>query len=216
MLADLVVVFTLLITVAWSWDIFRFLLPILPFLLYYLTESLRGIHEFSRQRLQIKLHPEPWRALMIFMGCLLALYLFDHAAYLRARNDLSPAEYLPWRAIYEENRAVIDWIREKAPEDAVVASENPAIIHLYTGRKSVAIDDPPGNWENWKRLNVRYMARLSVYPAPDPNIDEGRFNMPFRSKGPLKLRTTDLGPRESRMPWNSLRSQGTIKLDDLK
>lgn len=216
MLADLVVAFTLLITIAWPWDTFRFLLPIAPFLLYYLIEALRGTHEFSRRKLQVKLHPEPWRALMIFAGCLLALYLFDHAAYLRARGDLSTAEYFPWRAIYDENRAALDWISEKADADAVVASENPAMVYLYTGRKSVAIDDPAGNWENWKRLNVRYMARLSVFPAPDPGMDEGRFDMPFRSKGPLKLRVTDLGPKENRKPWNSFKSPGTIRLDDLK
>jgi hypothetical protein len=214
-LPDFIVVFTLLITVAWPWDPYRFLLPLSPFLLYYLVESVRGIHEIARQKLGIKLRPEPWRAMAALAGCLLALSVFDHAAYLRARRDLSPAEYLPWRAIYDENRAVIDWLGERAPKDAVIASENPAITYLYTGRKSVAIDDPAGNWENWKRLNVRYMARLSVFPASDPGMDEGRFNMPFRSKGPLKLRVTDLGPKENRIPWSSFRTTGTIKLNDL-
>jgi len=213
LLADLVVIFTLLITIVWPWDTFRFLTPLAPFLLFYLIESLREIREFARQRLQIKLRPEPWRALMIFTGCLLALYLFDHTAYLRARGDLSPAEYLPWRAIYDENRALVDWIREKAPEDVVIASENPAMVYLYTGRKSVAIDDTAGNWENWKRLNVRYIARLSAYPVPDPGMNEGRFNMPFRSKGALKLRVVDLGPKENRLPWSSFGSPGSIKFE---
>ncbi|MGE0130193.1 MAG: hypothetical protein AB7U82_19075 [Blastocatellales bacterium] len=216
MLADLIVAFTLLITIAWPWDTFRFLVPLTPFLLFYLIESLREIHGFAKRRTHVKLHPEPWRALAVFAGCLLALYLFDHVGYLRARGDQSPAEYLPWRVIYDENRAALDWIREKAPEDAVVASENPAMVYLYTGRKSVAIDDPGGNWENWKRLNVRYLARLSVYTMADPAMDEGRFNMPFRSKGPLKLRVTDLGPKENRRPWNPYAAPGGIKIENFQ
>lgn len=214
-LADLVVVFTWLITIAWPWDTFRFVMPIAPFLLFYMLDALRGIWELVRPKVQLQPTPS-WQTMMVSASLLLALYLFDHVNYLRQRSDPSPAEYLPWQALFDENRAVLDWIRERTPEDAVVATQNSALVHLYTGRKSVAIDDPAGNWENWKRLNVRYMARLTIYSVQDPSLDEGRFNQVYRSKGPLKLRVTDLGPTESRLPWSSLGSQGTIKIAPLK
>jgi hypothetical protein len=214
-LADLVVAFTLLITIAWPWDTFRFLMPLAPFLLFYLLDALRWIWELIRPKVQLQPAPS-WQTPMIFASLLLALYLFDHAGYLRARSDPSPAEYLPWQALFDENREALDWIRERTPEDAVIASGNSAMVHIYTGRRSVAIDDPAGNWENWKRLNVRYMARLAIYSVQDPSLDEGRFNQVYRSKGPLKLRVTDLGPTESRLPWSSRGSQGTIKIDPLK
>lgn len=214
-LADLVVAFTLLITIAWPWDTFRFLMPIAPFLLFYLLDALRRIWEVIRPKVQLQPAPS-WQTPMVFASLLLALYLFDHVSYLRQRSDPSPAEYLPWQAIFAENRAALDWIRERTPENAVIASDCSALVHIYTGRKSIPIEDPAGNWENWKRLNVRYIAHLGLYPAPDPNLDEGRFNQVYRSKGPLKLRVADLGPKENRLPWSSLGRPDAIKIETFK
>lgn len=216
-MAELTVVFSLAITCLWPWDTFRFLLPLTPFLFAYLLEVLRGVREFTRVKLEAKAAPEPWRAMAIFVGLFLALFLFDHAAYLAQRSDLSRAEYLPWRALFNENKEALDWIRDKTPQDAVFCSMNPALIYLYTGRKSVAGGNPEGNWENWKRINVRYMAYLSVYPIADPGLDEGRFQQAYRSQGPLKLRIMDLGRPENRLPWRSFGTTGgSIKIDTLK
>jgi len=214
-LADLVVAFTLLITIAWPWDTFRFVMPLAPFLLFYLFDALRRIWELVRPKVQLQPGPS-WTTVMTFASLLLALYLFDHVSYLRQRSDLSRAEYLPWQAIFDEHRAALDWIRERTPEDAVIASDNSAMVYIYTGRKSVAIDDPAGNWENWKQLNVRYMARLSIYTVPDPSLDEGRFYIAYRSKGPLKLRVADLGPKENRLPWSSLGRPDANKIETFK
>lgn len=215
-LAELVTAFTLLITALWPWDTFRFLLPLLPFLLYYLLEAVRGVREFVQQKFQTKSPPPPWRALAIVAGLILALYVYDHAVYIAKRSDLSRAEYLPWRAIFEENEDALKWIRERTSEDAVVASLNPALVYLYTGRKTIASDNPESNWENWKRLNVRYMAYLSVFPIADPGIADGRFNQAYRSKGPLKLRIVDLGGKENRLPWNPYTNTGSIKFETFK
>ncbi|MGH9798965.1 MAG: hypothetical protein ACRD82_01235, partial [Blastocatellia bacterium] len=212
--AEITVAFTLLITCAWPWDTFRFLLPLTPFLLAYLLEALRGLRDFTVQKMELKSPGPAWPAMTIFTGLLLALFIYDHSVYLAKRSDLSRAEYLPWRAIFDENLEALKWIKERVPEDAVVCSLNPAIVHLYTGRKSVASNNADGNWENWKRLNVRYMAYLSVYLIGDPGLEEGRFNQAYRSKGPLKLRVMDLGRSESRLPWRSF--GGSIKIDTLK
>lgn len=216
-MAEITVVFSLGITCLWPWETFRFLLPLTPFLFVYLLEALRGVREFTRVKLEAKAAPEPWQAMTILVGLFLALFLFDHTAYLAKRSDLSRAEYLPWRALFNENQEALDWIRDKTPQDAVFCSMNPALIYLYTGRKSVAGGNPEGNWENWKRLNVRYMAYLSVYQIGDPGMEEGRFEQVYRSKGPLKLRIMDLGRRENRLPWRSFGTTGgSIKIDTLK
>lgn len=216
-MAEITVVFSLGITCLWPWETYRFLLPLTPFLFVYLLETLRGVREFTRIKLEAKASPEPWQAMAILVGLFLALFLFDHTAYLAKRSDLSRAEYLPWRALFNENQEALDWIRDKAPQDAVFCSINPALIYLYTGRRSVAGGNPEGNWENWKRLNVRYMAYLSVYPIADPGLDEGRFQQAYRSQGPLKLRIMDLGRPENRLPWRSFgTSGGSIKIDTLK
>ncbi|MGE0882415.1 MAG: glycosyltransferase family 39 protein [Blastocatellales bacterium] len=215
-MAELITAFTLLITCAWPWDTFRFLLPLMPFLLFYLLESFRGIREFAREKFQVKNVALDWRTLTIAAGLILALFVFDHVVYLSKRSDLSPAEYLPWRAIFEENEEALKWMREKTPKDVVIASLNPALVYLYTGRKTVASNNPDGNWENWKRLNVRYLAYISVYPVGDPGIGEGRFDQAFRSGGRLKLRVMDLGRPETRLPWSPFNSTGSIKFETFK
>ncbi|HQR35175.1 MAG TPA: glycosyltransferase family 39 protein [Blastocatellia bacterium] len=214
--AELTTAFTILITCAWPWDTFRFLLPLTPFLLAYLLESVRGIREFMRIKFETKTSAEPWRAMTILAGILLVFFIYDHSAYLAKRSDLTRAEYLPWQAIFNENLEALKWIKEKTPEDAAVCSMNPALVYLYTGRKSVASNNADGNWENWKRLNVRYMAYISVFTIADPGLDEGRFDQAYRSKGPLKIRVMDLGRKESRLPWKSFNpAGGSIKIDNL-
>lgn len=214
--AEFTVVFTFFIAIVWPWNPYRFVLPLAPFLFFYLLEGLRALHAFAQQQMQTRAPKPAWTMLTMVVGLVLALYLYDHVAYWRARNDPTPAEYLPWRAIFDENKAVLDWLREKTPEDAVIASENPALIHLYTGRKTLAGDRAGERWDDWKRLGVRYMARLSVYQIPEPGLVDGRFNQAYRSKGPLKLRIIDFGPKETRRPWSAFSPTGPMRIDDLK
>lgn len=108
------------------------------------------------------------------------------------------------------------WLREKTPADAAIVSDNPALIYLYTGRKTMTGERAEERWEDWKRHNVRYMARLSIYQIPDPGLADGRFNQAYRSKGPLKLRVVDFGPRATRRSWNAFGLSGQMRLDDLK
>jgi predicted secreted protein len=211
--AELLVVFTFLIASVWSWDPYRFVLPLAPFLLFYLLETLRAIYELAQRRLQLKSPAPPWKALTAVVGLLLVCYLADHAGYWYQRNDLTPAEYLPWRALFEENKAELDWLREKALPDTVIVSENPALVYLYAGHKSMAGERIEEKWEDWKRLNVRYLAHLSIYQVPDPGLSDGRFNQAYRSKGLLKLRVVDFGPKENRKPWNVFAPAGQIKID---
>jgi hypothetical protein len=214
--AELVVIFTLLIASIWPWDPYRFVLPLAPFLFFYLLEALRVIHALIQEKLQAKSPKPSWNVMLATAGCLLALYLVDHAGYLYMRNDSAPAEYWPWQVLFDENKAALDWMREKTPPDAVIVSENPALIYLYTGRKSLAGERVEERWEDWKRLNVRYMAHLSIYQVAEPNLNDGRFNQAYRSQGPLKLRVLDFGPKENRKPWNVFSPGGQIKFDNFK
>lgn len=214
--AEFTVAFTFLIAIVWPWDPYRFMLPLAPFLFFYLLEGLRALREFAQQKMETRAPKPAWTMMTVTVGLVLALYLFDHAAYWRARNDPTPAEYLPWQAIFDEHKAALDWLREKTPADAAIVSENPALVYLYTGRKTMAGERAEERWEDWKRHNVRYMARLSVYQIPDPGLADGRFNQAYRSKGPLKLRVVDFGPKENRRSWSAFGSSGQMKMDDLK
>src|SRR5205085_7965465 len=109
--AELLVIFTFLIAAVWPWDPYRFVLPLAPFLLFYLLEALRVIYELAQKKLQVGLPASSRKALLAMVSLLLVFFLVDHAGYWYARNDPTPAEYLPWQALFDENKAALDWLR---------------------------------------------------------------------------------------------------------
>jgi hypothetical protein len=60
-----------------------------------------------------------------------------------------------------------------------VATTNAALVHLRTGRRTVAIDDPRANWQRWKRMGVRYL--VCLIPGQVPPAD-GPYRELYRSK----------------------------------
>jgi hypothetical protein len=121
--------------------------------------------------------------------------------YLAHEFQHSPEPGLNWVRSFKENEVMLEWMRETLPKDQVVVATNPALVHLYTGHKTVGFDDPAANWETWNHINVRYLARLSVTPVPNPDPDESRYDLVYRSRGELNLRVIDFGPTSSRLAW---------------
>ena len=186
-LAEIVVPVSLLITVIWPWWPFRFVLPLAPFLIFYLLTGIGGIHQLVQRCL--RRHASPLPVLRIFLLSVMALYGFDHAQYVRLKHQ--PAAAQPeWLRNFAETRDVLLWMREHLSSDAVIASNSPALVYLYTGCKSVAADDPAGNWEAWQQLGVRYVAVLKPY-AITPL--DGRPDCPVIYRTPrLQLRVLEL------------------------
>ena len=82
----------------------------------------------------------------------------------------------------------------------MIATNNPPLVHLYTGVKTIGSDYPAENWDDWNRLGVRYLARVSVYPeVPDPS--ERKFNTVYRARSGMNFRVIDLGQPYSRPAW---------------
>src|SRR5262249_33430698 len=87
-LSELAVATYLVITIAWPWPTFRFILPLAPFWLYYLLSGVRGLLDYQKNLAQSL----RWQILLVSAGCLLTLYLVDHGLFLKSRGDLTPAE----------------------------------------------------------------------------------------------------------------------------
>ena len=51
--------------------------------------------------------------------------------------------------------------------DGHVATTNPALVHLGTGRRTVAMGNPEANWPRWKSSGVRYVVCL-ITGVPPP------------------------------------------------
>jgi len=200
-LAEFVTPLSIGVTIMWGWEQYRLLLPLTAFLLFYI---LMGVRFFAQ--LYQKLYDEPnprgvLIPLLVFSWLFVLSNLYANYQYIQRKYDPSPAYQLRWISTYEENEALIKHIGESVPKNAVIASQNPALLNLYTGHKTVASDDPAGSWETWNKLGVRYLARTSVGPLPKPDANENKYQTIYRQSGGLNLRLVDLGEPSSRPAW---------------
>jgi hypothetical protein len=102
--------------------------------------------------------------------------------------------------IYEENEALLKWAADNLPAEGALTTQNPALAYLLTGRKTVGSLAPARNWENWKRLGIRYWAQTSYYKQEPLNAAEKRYRV-LHTTPALDLRVLDFGPVETRVPW---------------
>ena len=71
-----------------------------------------------------------------------------------------------------ESDQLMQWLRNNLEPNAVVATDNPPLLHLYTGLKTVGLS-APGNTEELLRRNVDYVVHMSpLASAPDLTADE--------------------------------------------
>lgn len=200
-LAEFVTPLSIGVTILWGWEQYRLLLPLVPFLLFYI---LMGVRFFAQLYQKLYDEPKPRGALiplLIFSWLFVLSNLYANYQYIQRKYDPIPANGLRWVSSYEENEAFIKYIGENVPKTDVIATQNPALVHLYTGHKTVASDDPAGSWEAWTRLRVRYLARTSPVTLPPPDANEAKYRNAFRQSGTLNLRLIDLGDPSSRPVW---------------
>jgi hypothetical protein len=76
--------------------------------------------------------------------------------------------------------------------NSVLVTQHPALTHLFTGQKTVALVDPQKSWEMWKRIGVRYLVDASPNPLPATTSGEERYPTIYRQSGRLNLRIVDL------------------------
>lgn len=189
-LSELVVVFSLGTVILWlGW--LRFLLPLAPFLLIYILLGLKRVQQWGLRFLP---RMDAWTAARVLLLCVVAFNAYDHIGYWLGERAARPG----WLAEYDEQRALIKWAGKELPPDAVIATSNPPLVHLLTGRATVGCDNPAQNWELWKRLGVRYLVFLAASPVRHAEVEQ-RFRVPYRS--PSNFRVIDLGPSEARPDW---------------
>ncbi|MBI1765735.1 MAG: hypothetical protein HYR56_30390 [Acidobacteria bacterium] len=200
-LAEIVTPLALAISLSWGWEQFRLLLPLVPLLLYYLLMGLKGFGDLYQLLTSEPAGRRQWLPATVLIWLIVVLNLYSNNQYIQRKNDPSPAYQLKWLKAFDENEALIKYVGERVPKDAVLATQNPALVNLYTGHKTVASDDPAGAWENWKKLGVRYLVRTSPYPLEKPDASESKFNILYRQGGQLNLRVVDLGEVATRQSW---------------
>jgi hypothetical protein len=200
-LAEMVAPFSIGVSIMWGWEQYRLLLPIVPFLLFYL---LMGVRLIARLYQKLYTQPNPRGELvpLLLVSWLFAVSSgYSNVQYIQKKYAPVPEERPRWISAFEENEALIKHIGANIPKDEVIAAQNPALLYLYTGHKTISSDEPAAQWEVWNRLGVRYLARTSPYPLPKPDANEIKYRTIYRASGPLGLRLVDLGSPSSRPAW---------------
>ena len=75
--------------------------------------------------------------------------------------------------------------------DGPVATSNPGLVWLLTGRRTVALMNPATHWEQWQQIGIRYAAALTVAPKPSASLD---YSVLFESPR-YKLWVISIPPR---------------------
>lgn len=138
---------------------FRYVLPLTPFLLFYFFCGLEAIFA-SVRRSAFATFGAPFR---VAACCVLALIAIEHARYIYSmRHGPLPA----WLRDYAEVKHVTDWLNANLADDSPIASSNPGLVYLVTGRKTVALSNPHTHAAEWRRTGVRYAVALHVAEQP--------------------------------------------------
>jgi len=146
-----------------------------PFLLGYFVagiEALAGAP--ARVGLRIRLAPESLARVFLFV--VIGLHVLDHSQYIaQAYGDRRGSS---WKAHADNIDQVLDWIRQEAAHDGAIAADNPALVYLRTGRRTVAISSTDDKWSRWQRMGVRYVVSLSDGELLNDRRATLRFKLP--------------------------------------
>jgi hypothetical protein len=138
---------------------FRYLLPLAPFVVFYF---LCGLEVLSAAAARAR----EWHfggAFRIAGACILTFFCTEHTAYIRSMKSEMPP---PWLREHAETKAVTNWLATNLTGPGSVASNNPGLVYLATGRTGVSMGNPYENWQFWQRSGILY--GVALQPADKP------------------------------------------------
>ncbi len=119
------------VMIVWPWPPFRFLVPIMPYLVSaFLTAIVTALSRFNLKE-------------SVVSGALTAVMLISNIYYLNQVTqfiDISkiPLMSVPKTALYWSSyEEVLDWVKSNTRDDEVVACTFDSLTYLYTGRKCI-------------------------------------------------------------------------------
>lgn len=177
--AECIAVLTVAMVVCVPARTYRYVLPLAPFvLLYFFTGvdaiATRGRDEFSG----------PFR---IASAIVLTFLLVEHVQYIgMLHGTRKPA----WLKDYEEVKIVTDWMRVNLSRSGAVASSNPGLVYLTTGRKTLALTNLRPAWRELQAKGVPYAVALTTAEKPSASLG---FPLLFESPR-LKLWVVEIPP----------------------
>ena len=138
--AEILTPLAVAIILLWPFWTFRFVLPLTPFLMLYLIAGLQAITRLTSRLVGVAHDAESLRLVRIALLSIVGLHLVDHAGYLMTIHTPDRAASVNWLAEARDVDRAIEWVRDNIPAEAVIASTNPALVHLRTGNKTIGFD----------------------------------------------------------------------------
>jgi hypothetical protein len=168
--AEFLVPVALAIVLLWPFWCFRFVLPLAPFLLFYFSAGMQAI-------------TRSWRVARIALLCIIGLNVYDHVGYILHLRDQGRPSSTEWVGSSQEVDAALDWVARNLRSDGMIATTNPALVYLRTGRKSIAYDDPAIDLATWRARGVRYL--ICLLPLDLPARSSSQYRVLYQSPGRL-------------------------------
>jgi hypothetical protein len=137
---------------------YRYVLPLAPFVLFYFLNGIQAIETRFRAGAG-SLTP----ASRIIAACIAVMFVTEHVQYI-ARRHYGPTPL--WLRDYRETTAVTDWLNQNTSPDDIIATTNPGLVYLATGRKTVVMTDLGKRWQIWRAAGVRYAVGMYVVERP--------------------------------------------------
>ncbi|MBP6824130.1 MAG: hypothetical protein KA368_21460 [Acidobacteria bacterium] len=197
-MAEFAIPLTLAVTALWPWETFRFVLPLIPFVIFYFVLGIQELIAFVQRVRQINNEAAAWKVSLVIVVLIVAVNIYGNINYILKTGDV--LDRPQWLQTFDEAEAMLKWVKENVPQTDTIATLNPPLVYLFTGHKTISSDFPAENWENWKRLGVRYVVKAAVY-GETPDSSEQKFKVVYRARGRVNFRVVDLGPVESRPNW---------------
>lgn len=198
-LAEIVVPLSLAIIVAWPWSPQRFVLPLSPFIIFYILIGLQVVHRFYQRWRQISNPRAHWVMIASVVWCAVAINTLSNAKYVLSLHG-PPSGYPGRIRNFEEAEEMFNWVRQTIPKEEVIATFNPALVHLYTGHKTIFPDNPTDNWGDWERPGVRYLVFTPWHREPAFRRTEGKYHIVYQSRVNQNLKVIDLSPESPGLP----------------
>ncbi|MBI4854053.1 MAG: hypothetical protein HY819_19840 [Acidobacteria bacterium] len=156
-LAELVVLMSLTLIIAWPWLPFRFILTLFPFLVFYALTTFQQLQLWLSKIKNLVSFNDEWLIAKIFLLFLLIVSFYDHLGYIQAKKQTNPKDQPQWIYLNRVYLEMFTYINEKTPIDSVITTDNPALVFLYTKRKTLVVTE-----RDFEAFNVKYLVKTEI------------------------------------------------------
>ena len=192
---ELAVPLMFVLILLWPWETIRFVLPLTPFLLFYLATGVQAIlRRFQPSGATTWATAAP----LMVVAVSLVISLYGHASYIHRKvSGVTPV----WIKTFAAAEETMLWVKQNVPPNEPLVSANPPLVSLYTGNKTVSWQDPKIQWNLWKQLGIRHYVRYASYPIPAER-ELNNYSTVYLQKD-FQFRVVDLGAIDKRLPWGA-------------